>query len=257
MSSANPVRPTRALAVGERLALGLAKHALLPVLEAFARHPRVVRAAFGPVMRGPFGSRLGVVTRAILGATAFEAHEVDVAGGRISLGGVDEVIFSSRFLEFFHQELAASLGAEEQARTLYRVGRRGGEWEVTEALRHGRFAPPWLARLVASGELVEAARADARLGRLFDLVMGHALRFIINEGGWGDARFEMTRSPIRVTLENSQEARWLAPSKTPVCFIAAGVVAGYASQICGGELDAHEVACRASGAAACVFEIDR
>ena len=58
-------------------------------------------------------------------------------------------------------------------------------------------------------------------------------RLITDEGGWGRLEFDFSRFPLRVTLHNSQEARWLGPASEPVCHFYAGIVAGYASTISG------------------------
>ena len=95
------------------------------------------------------------------------------------------------------------------------------------------------------------------MARFFGLAMKMVLRLIINEGGWGPVEINLASSPIRITLSNSQEARWLGPAEKPVCHLSAGVMAGYTSGICGEDLDVREVRCQAMGAPTCLFEIDR
>ena len=63
------------------------------------------------------------------------------------------------------------------------------------------------------------------------------------------------QEPISVTLDNSQEARWVGPSDRPVCHLSAGVIAGYSSRILGEDLHAREVRCAAMGAPQCRFEV--
>ncbi|MFH2008451.1 MAG: V4R domain-containing protein [bacterium] len=70
-------------------------------------------------------------------------------------------------------------------------------------------------------------------------------------------RRDFSAFPLKVTLHNSQEARWVGPSPTPVCHFYTGIVAGYASTISGESLQATEVTCRATGAPTCVFELQR
>ena len=102
---------------------------------------------------------------------------------------------------------------------------------------------------------LETLRTDPKKARFFLLAMKMVLRIIINEGGWGVSSFDLDSTPMRIALENSQEAAWLGPSNKPVCAISAGVCAGYTSRLLGQDLDAHEVECRAMGHPKCVFEI--
>lgn len=230
---------------------------LTRLMDLATRHARLVRLLCAPLVNAPLlRDRLRVLPRAFLGATAFEAHDVDLERGRIGIGGVDEIMWSSKFIELFHAILGEKLGEEEKNRALYAVGKGGGRWEIEEALRHGRWAPRVLADLVDRRDVLEAVRTDAGMARFFERAMGMVLRLIINEGGWGVATMDLRSKPIRVTLQNSQEARWLGPSDKPVCAICAGVVAGYASRLLRREVDAVEVRCAAMGARECVFEID-
>lgn len=238
--------------------LGVLEQAVTLLAETLDRHPRLARALFAPLANAPLlGRRLPVLVRAFLGATAFEIHDVDLAHGRIGIGGVDEVIFSSKFLEAFHRIIAEEAGsAERRNAALYRVGKEGGHWEVSEALEHGKWGPRPLVRLIESRSASEQLRSDPWMARFFAIVMKMVCRLIINEGGWGVVQsLELEQDPMRVTLGYSNEARWLAPSETPVCFLCAGVIAGYASRIFGRDLDAVEVRCAAMGAPACVFEL--
>lgn len=222
------------------------------------RYPQLVRTFLSPVANAPLLSNyIKVLPRAFMGATAFEIHKVDIPGGRISIGGVDEVIFSSKFIELFHKVIAEHCNEDEKNRILYDIGRQGGNWEVSEAIRHGRWAPRVLVQIIEDGKLIDSVRSDPAMARLFGMAMKMIMRLIINEGGWGASEIELGARPIRVTLANSQEARWLGPATKPVCYISAGVIAGYTSRMLKEELHAREVACAAMGAPHCVFEIDR
>jgi predicted hydrocarbon binding protein len=222
------------------------------------RYPTLARALLRPLANAPLVSRvLPVLARGYLGATAFEIHDVDLARGRIGIGGVDEVIWSSKFLEAFHRilaEMLPSTAAKNEA--LYRVGKEGGYWEVDEALRHGRWAPQALVRLVEQSATGQVLRTDAEMHRFFQLAMKMVCRIIINEGGWGVVQeMDVQSDPMRVVLASSNEARWVGPSTEPVCYVCGGVIAGYASRIFGTDLDAREVQCSAAGAPHCVFEL--
>lgn len=237
----------------------LKQRVLSEVMSTLDRHPRLSRLLLRPIASVPrLSDALKVLPRAFMGASAFEIHDVDVEAGRIGIGGVDEVIFSSKFVELFHRELAAKMGEEEKNRTLYAIGRQGAWWEVDQALAHQRWAPKRLADLIANGATLDALRAEPELARFFELTMKMVLRLIINEGGWGVVdELDFASRPIRSSLVNSQEARWLGPAETPQCHLAAGAMAGYASRIFGETLTAREVECEATGASRCLFEIDR
>lgn len=230
---------------------------LLPDLMAHTRrHPRLTRMLLSWLSRAPLASRLmPVLARASLGATAFELHDVDVIKGRIGIGGVDEVIFSSKFVGLFHRVLARHVGEEEKNKILYEIGFEGGYWEVSEALAHHRWMPRKMARIIEEGKTEATLAADPDFARLFSEVLSLALRLIINEGGWGVATVDLLSKPMRATLRNSQESRWEGPSNRPVCHLSAGVMAGYASKMMGRRLDSREVACAAAGAPECVFEV--
>jgi predicted hydrocarbon binding protein len=231
------------------------------ILEAMAlldRYPRLSRALLSPIANFPGLSRLlPVLPRAFLGATAFEIHDVDLGQGRIGIGGVDEVIWSSKFLESFHRVLAEKTGSvADKNEALYRVGKEGGYWEVSEALAHGRWAPRPLAALLARPDALQALRRDPAERRFFELAMKMVCRLIINEGGWGAVEsLDLGSDPMRVVLGNSNEARWAGPSDAPVCYVSAGVIAGYASRLFNADLDAREVQCAAMGHPRCVFHV--
>jgi predicted hydrocarbon binding protein len=221
------------------------------------RHPRFAKVFLRPIANAPVLSRrLPVLARAYMGATAFEIHDVDVDKGRIGIGGVDEIMWSSKFLELFHQVLASKMGAREKNDALYEVGRAGGYYEISEAIARGRWAPASLVELVEQGGTLERLRTDPTMARFFELSMGMALRLIINEGGWGVSRMDLHSSPLTVTLANSQEARWVGPADEPTCYISAGVIAGYSSRILGQDLNAKEVRCMSMGHPECVFELE-
>lgn len=230
---------------------------LTAAMALLERHPHLRRLLFSRLANAPLVSRLlPVLPRAFLGATAFECHEVDLERGRIGIGGVDEILWSSKFIELYHQSISERVGQQEKDRIMYEVGHQGGYWEVDEALRHGRWAPRALVRLVEQGDLLARLRADPKLARFFQLAFKMVTRIIINEGGWGQPEVDLVSSPVRITLDHSQEARWLSPAEQPVCYLSAGVMAGYTSRIMGQHLDAVEVQCQAMGHPRCVFEID-
>ncbi len=237
---------------------GIKLRVALAALDFAERHPRFVRYFLRPLANAPLLSGLlPVLPRAYMGATAFEIHDVDVEKGRISIGGVDEVLFGSEIVEILHHVLGEAAG-EEKERYLYEIGYQAGFKEATYALEKGRWAPKILVPLVTSAGLIDRVRCDNRMARFLDHVENMVARLILNEGGWGRiAEFDYRSRPIRVTLLYSQEAAWLPPSDQPVCHIFAGLVAGHVSAVSGERLEAREVACVAAGAEACVFEIDR
>lgn len=225
-------------------------------MSSLDRHQRISRLFMRPLANAPLLSRrLPVLARATMGSTAFEVHEVDLPKGRISIGGVDEIMFSSKFLELFHDILGERMGRAEKNRALYDVGHRGGHWEIQEAVRHGRWAPRSLAELIGRPDTLSKLRSEPELATFFTLSMKVALRLVINEGGWGSPTMDLSSEPIRVRLANSQEARWAGPSDEPVCYLSAGVIAGYSTGLLGAHLDAKEVRCAAMGHPDCLFEL--
>jgi predicted hydrocarbon binding protein len=182
---------------------------------------------------------------------------VDTARGRISIGGVEEIMFGSKVVEQMHLVLEKRLGPEGAAEALYELGQNLCRWEVSTALGGGRWAPGALVPLMSNSTIVDDIRTDPVLARFFLKVMETVSRLITDEGGWGHLDFEVGSSPMRVTLSNSQEAGWLGPSERPVCHLYAGIVSGYTTAITGELLQAREVECKAMGAPKCVFEVER
>ncbi len=231
---------------------------LLCLMDFLEAHPLLVKCFLRPVANAPFISgRMMVMMRAYMGATSFEIHDVDMEKGRISVGGVDEIMSGSQIIGFGHTVLAKKMGLKKKNETIYELGEKISRWEVTRALESGKWAPSFLVPLMVNGEILDKARTDPLTGRFFKKIMDTMSRIISSEGGWGRMEFDFSSIPIRVTLKNSQEAAQLAPSKEPVCHYMAGVVAGYASTISGEKLRAKEVSCEAMGDLACVFEVIR
>jgi uncharacterized protein len=244
--------------MGDGLLKKVQVRALLVVMDLLDGHPRLVRLVLRPLTRLPFvASRMMVLPRALTGGTAFEIHDVDLARGRISIGGVEEIMFGSKVVEQMHHVLGSRLGEVEKNRALYELGYNLCRWEVGTSLGGGKWAPSLLVPLIANSTIIDDVRSDSHLARFFTRVMDVVSRLITDEGGWGHLEFEVESSPMRVYLSDSQEAEWLGPSDEPVCALYTGIVAGYTSAISGEELSAREVECKAMGAPRCVFEIDR
>ncbi|MFZ5565087.1 MAG: V4R domain-containing protein [Thermodesulfobacteriota bacterium] len=229
---------------------------LLAVIELLENHPLLVRLFLKPFANAPFVSRkLMVLPRAYMGATAFDIHDVDLSCGRIGIGGVEEIMAGAKIIHLLHTTLANHLNEEEKAKSLYDMGVQLCTWEVTQALESGRWAPAFLVPLIANSQILDQVRADPLMARFFTKTMNMMSRLITDEGGWGHLDFDFGATPMRVFLSNSQEARWLGPSPTPVCHFYAGIVAGYAGTISGRAIKVQEVACRAVGAERCVFHL--
>lgn len=225
-------------------------------MEFLEAHPLATRL-LRPLARSRLTARLGVLARAYMGATAFDLHSVDLESGRIGIGGVDEIMFGSKFIGVLHEVLGEEMGQEGKTRALFEAGRRCAHWEVSTALYGGRWAPRALVPLIARPGIIDEVRTDPDVARLFNQTMKMVARLISNEGGWGALEIDASSSPITVTLRDSQEVNWVGESDRPVCHFSAGVFSGYTSAISGEELTAREVTCAATGAPACVFEIDR
>lgn len=239
------------------MGLVTAKYAIpARAMEWLEAHPSAVRL-LRPFAKSRYSRSMGVLARAYMGASAFDLHNVDLAEGRIGIGGVDEIMFGSKFIGVLHEVLGEELGEEGKRGALFEAGRRCASWEVKTALESGRWAPRALVPLIARPGIIDEVRKDPDVALLFGQTMKMVSRLISNEGGWGTLEIDAESSPIRIILRNSQEVNWAGPRETPVCSFSAGVFSGYTSAISGEELTAREVACAAAGAPACVFEIDR
>jgi uncharacterized protein len=219
-------------------------------------HRRLVKYVLRPIANAPgLSSRLPVMVRAYMGSSSFDIHDVDVAAGRIGIGGVDEIMFGSELLRVMHR-VTARMGGEEQRRALYDIGFITGYYEAKDAIRKGRFAPAVFVPLMTSGGLLERVREDTDMARLLNKVVAMESRLIINEGGWGSVEsFDFGATPLTAVLANSQEAAWMGPSDVPVCHYFAGGAAGHVSAITGEWFEGAEVECAAAGARACTFEM--
>ena len=229
---------------------------LLGLMTFLENHPLLVRIFLRPFTKIPvLSKKLMVLPRAYMGATAFEIHDVDLTSGRIGIGGVEEIMAGAKIIHLLHTTLAARMPEEEKNRALYDMGVALCTWEVTQALNGGRWAPSFLVPLIANSRILDEVRTDPLMAGFFEKTMNMMSRLITDEGGWGHLEFDFSAQPMRVTLHNSQEARWLRPSDKPVCHFYAGIVAGYAGTISGRPITVREADCRAMGADKCVFHL--
>jgi hypothetical protein len=227
-------------------------------MEFMARSPFPFTALFRPLANAPIlRERLKVLPRAFMGASAFEIHDVDMDKGRIGIGGVEEIMAGAKIIHLLHTTLGERLAEEEKNKALYEMGKGLCQWEVGQALEKGRWAPAMLVPLMVNREIIDQVLTDPLTRRFFQAVMNMMSRLITDEGGWGHLDFDFSALPFKVTLSNSQEARWLGPSERPVCHFYAGIVAGYAMAISGEEFTSREVSCQAAGSPNCVFELTR
>lgn len=229
---------------------------LLGLIEFLENHPLPVKLFLKPFANAPFVSKkMMVLPRAWMGATAFELHDVNLSSGRIGIGGVEEIMAGAKIIHLLHTTLADHMDEEEKAKVLYDMGVALCTWEVTQALQSGRWAPSFLVPLIANNRILDEVRTDPLMARFFTKTMNMMSRLITDEGGWGHLEFDFASTPMQVFLSNSQEARWMGPSPTPVCHFYAGIVAGYASTISGKTIRVKEAVCRAMGAERCVFHL--
>lgn len=229
---------------------------LLGLMNFLEKYPLLVRIFLRPVTKIPLLSKkMMVLPRAYMGATAFEIHDVDLKNGRIGIGGVEEIMAGAKIIHLLHTTLAGHMPEAEKNKALYDMGVALCSWEVTQALEGGRWAPAFLVPLIANSRILDEVRTDPLTATFFQKTMNMMSRLITDEGGWGHLEFDFSTQPMRVTLFNSQEARWLRPSGKPVCHFYAGIVAGYAGTISGKPITVREVHCRAMGDEQCVFEL--
>lgn len=230
--------------------------ALTRTMEILEKRPFLVTPVLRLLANSPLISKiLGVLPRGFMGATAFEIHDVDMQNGRIGIGGVEEIMTGSKIIHLLHTVLAERMSEDDKNRALYEMGMSLCQWEVGQALEHGRWAPAILVPLIFNARILDEIRTDPLMMRFFQCVMNMMSRLITDEGGWGHLEFDFSGEPLKVVLANSQEARWLGSSEGPVCHFYAGIVAGYAGAISGKPFESREVACRAQGAPDCVFEL--
>lgn len=86
---------------------------LAGLMETLGRHPRLVKLLLRPVANLPvLANHMQVLTRAYLGATAFEIHDVDLERGTIAIGGVEEVMFGRKIVHLLHTVLGERLGED-------------------------------------------------------------------------------------------------------------------------------------------------
>ena len=232
--------------------------ALVALLDLLEKHPLFVRLFLRPIANAPcLSGKFKVMVRAFMGSTAFEIHDVDVANGRISIGGVDEMLFGSEFIQILHEAFGNIVSEEEKERVLYDIGFKACYYEGEEALKKGLWSPKTLVPLIYNSEIMDRVRTDPRMARFFNHIERMVTRIILNEGGWGHVDFDFESRPIKVKLYNSQEARYLGPSEKPVCQFFTGFIAGHTSSLLGETVEAREVSCQAMGEPCCTFEIDR
>lgn len=231
---------------------------LVAVITALEKVPLLVRLVLKPIANAPvLSKKMKVLIRAYMGATAFDIHDVDLKNGRIGIGGVEEIMAGAVIIKLLHTVLAEKMGEEKKNRALYEIGINLCRWEVSQSLGQGRWAPRVLVPLIVNANIIDEVQSDPLMARFFNKTMNMVSRLITDEGGWGHLDFDFSSMPLKVTLTNSQEARWLPGSRKPVCHFYAGIVAGYASTISGEELEVREVACASMGAPACVFHVSR
>ena len=92
-----------------------------------------------------------------------------------------------------------------------------------------------------------------RLG-LQDEELVEALVVAFNASRWGEAVLERGQDPWTLRVQNSVLGQHLR-SKKPVCHPIAGYWAGFLEVALGRAVEVQEVACMASGAPECVFEV--
>jgi uncharacterized protein len=222
------------------------------------KHPLLVEKVLRRIANLPLSRKyLKVIVRAFMGATAFDCHLVDVEKGRVNFSGVEEIIMPAVMVKIQRQVLAEILGEEEAEKAFYEMGYEGMYREMSYGIGEGRWIPGFSASLINETGSADKFRSDPSLGRMIEESTALMLRLIAMEGGWGNVASNILEEPIKVTVKNSPEARWLGPSDKPVCHMFAGVSAGNTSFINGVKYRARETSCMAMGAPCCVFELEK
>ena len=227
------------------------------IIKVLTRFRIITRFVFFPVLKIPFfRKRMSIVTQAVLGATAFEIHDVDRKEGRIGIGDVDETMWSSKIFPVLKQRLALELGHQKTKKFIYELSEEMGYLEADTALSSGRWVPQYYKKKFDNKEILLDILNDNKFRMLFEESMKLAIRLIFNGGGWGVVKnFDLSHDPVIIKMKHLQEARHGKPSKEPICTYITGYLAGFMSRLMHKKAHVVETHCEACNDEECVFEI--
>lgn len=230
---------------------------LLRLTDFLERHPALVKRLLRPIANAPVArDLLPTVVRAFMGATAFDCHVVDRDKGWITFGGVKETIHPGIFTRIMYETVVEALGEVEGRQAIFEIARESMYQEIKYGVE-GNHVPGLIKPLIGDPAALGLVRSDPDLLRMTEKGMGMVVRLIADEGGWGRFSVSLAEDPIRVTVENSLDVRYLGPSPEPNCLEYLAITEGNIGYILGEKYRAREVECAAAGAPACVIELER
>lgn len=228
----------------------------LRFIEFTREHPLLCRLALGLAYKVPvLKNALPVSSRIYMGGRILESYKVDLDRGEISFAGVDRQIVGAEFLEVVFRNIAEQVGAEEARKAMYDMHFRIMEEQLRE-MDFGSLFPAFCAPLFQGPVDAKLLEEKPALGRLYGELERILLRLLFAESGWGNPQFDSTPVPKEVTVRGSVESQWIRPSREPVCYAMAGLLAAFVSHIAGRRYAAREIQCAAAGAPHCVFAVE-
>lgn len=230
---------------------------IVRLIDLLERHSRMVRFFLRPLANAPgLRSILPVVVRAYMGASAFDCHVVDREKGWVNFGDVKETIHPGLFTRIVFETLVEEMGEKEGKEAIREIARESMYQEIKYGVE-GKHLPGLAKPLVGVPGILDEVRARPELFKLVERGMNMVIRLMGDEGGWGRIRVSIGSDPLKVTVENTLDVRYLDPSPEPACVEYLGLVEGATSYITGQECQAREIECQAAGAPRCVFEVER
>lgn len=175
-------------------------------------------------------------------------RQFGIDNGRIDLlGGREIMLNASAILEL--QDIDES--------KLYDLGKKSGFKNISGAVEHAK-----VYKKVRDVFIDDIADLSRKIGQTDEGVI-RVLQDIFNVYGLGEISIEKIdnkgREALVIVRDSAISEEWRKKykkhSKTPVCTVTSGVIAGMFSYILGKEIDCVEVKCSAQGNNYCLFKV--
>lgn len=175
-------------------------------------------------------------------------RQFSIDEGKINLLGAREIMLNaSAILEL--QDIDES--------KLYDLGKKSGFKNIAGAVEHAK-----VYKKMKDVFIDEIASLGRKIGQTDEGTM-RVLQDIFNVYGLGEMSIEKidnkSREALVVLRESTIAQEWVKKnrkhSKTPVCTLTAGVLAGMFSYLLGKQIDCAETQCLAQGRSYCLFKI--